>query len=242
MTTTLDLLLWAVLPYVTLAVLVGGTVWRYRHDRFGWTTRSSQLHESRLLRFGNPLFHFGLFLVLGGHVAGLLVPASVTRWLGVHDEVYHLSALIAGGLAGTAALVGLAVLLYRRLRTPAVRAATTRDDRLTYPLLAATLLLGMTATVLANGVGGGYDYRATVSPWVRGILLLQPDPLLMHDVPLPFRLHALMAMALFALWPFSRLVHAFSAPLGYLVRPYIVYRTRDDRLAARPPRPGWDEP
>ncbi|QFZ19788.1 respiratory nitrate reductase subunit gamma [Saccharothrix syringae] len=238
---TLDLLLWAVLPYVTITVLVGGTAWRYRYDRFGWTTRSSQLHESRLLRVGSPLFHLGLLLVLAGHVGGLLVPASVTRWLGLHDEAYHLVSLTAGGLAGAAALVGLGVLLHRRLRTPAVRAATSRGDRLTFPLLALVLLLGMTATVLLNGVGGGYDYRETVSPWVRGVLLLHPDPALMHDVPLVYRLHALAAMALFALWPFSRLVHAFSAPLHYLVRPYIVYRGRDDRLAARPAPRGWDD-
>ncbi|ROP35756.1 respiratory nitrate reductase subunit gamma [Saccharothrix texasensis] len=238
---TLDLLLWAVLPYVTAVVLVGGTAWRYRHDRFGWTTRSSQLHESRLLRVGSPVFHLGLLFVAGGHVAGLLVPASVTRWLGVHDELYHLVSLVAGGAAGVAAVAGLAVLVWRRLRTPAVRAATSRGDRLTYPLLATTLLVGMAATVLANGVGGGYDYRATVSPWARGVLLLHPDPSLMHDVPLPYRLHALAAMALFALWPFSRLVHAFSAPLRYLVRPYIVYRGRDDRLAARRAPRGWEQ-
>ncbi|WP_018680287.1 respiratory nitrate reductase subunit gamma [Actinokineospora enzanensis] len=239
MTDAFDLLLWAVLPYLTLVVLVGGLVWRYRHDRFGWTTRSSQLHESRLLRIGSPLFHFGLLFVIGGHVAGLLVPASVTRWLGVHDEMYHLVSFTAGGLAGAGTVVGLGVLLYRRWRTPAVRRATSGDDRLMYPLLAATVLLGMTATVLTRSID--YDYRATVSPWFRSILLLDPDPSLMSAVPLPYRLHALFAMALFALWPFSRLVHAFSAPVHYLIRPYIVYRTRDHRLASRRARPGWDD-
>ncbi|MFI9011532.1 respiratory nitrate reductase subunit gamma [Actinosynnema sp. NPDC053489] len=238
---TLDLLLWAVLPYVTITVLVGGTAWRYRHDRFGWTTRSSQLHESRLLRIGSPLFHVGLLLVLAGHVGGLLVPASLTRWLGVHDELYHLVSLVAGGLAGAAALVGFGILLVRRLRTPAVRSATGRGDRLTYPVLGAVLLLGIAATVLLNGLGGGYDYRATIGPWVRGVLLAHPDPSLMHDVPVVYQVHAVVAMALFALWPFSRLVHAFSAPLRYLVRPYIVYRSRDAHLAARRAPRGWDD-
>ncbi|MBW4718548.1 respiratory nitrate reductase subunit gamma [Saccharothrix obliqua] len=237
----MNLLLWGVLPYLTIAVLVGGTVWRYRHDRFGWTTRSSQLHESRLLRVGGPLFHFGLLFVVGGHVAGLLVPASVTRWFGVADETYHLASLTAGGLTGAATVAGLGVLLLRRWRTPAVRAATTRDDRLMYPVLVGTLLLGMVTTLVTNGMGGGYDYRATVSPWFRGVLLLQPDPALMADVPLSYRLHVLFGMALFTLWPFSRLVHAFSAPVRYLVRPYIVYRSRDDRLAARPARRGWED-
>ena len=38
---------------------------------------------------------------------------------------------------------------------------------------------------------------------------------------------ALCGLALFALVPFSRLVHAFTVPLHYLFRPYIVYRSRD---------------
>jgi hypothetical protein len=75
-TTHLRIALWGVLPYLALAVLVSGTAWRYRYDRFGFTTRSSQLHESRLLKVGGPLFHYALFLVIGGHVMGLLVPEA----------------------------------------------------------------------------------------------------------------------------------------------------------------------
>ena len=70
-----DLILWGVLPYVTIVLLVAGTTWRWRYDRFGWTTRSSELYESRLLRIGSPLFHFGLLFVLAGHVLGLVLPA-----------------------------------------------------------------------------------------------------------------------------------------------------------------------
>ena len=85
-------------------------------------------------------------------------------------------------------------------------------------------------------LGDAYDYRGSVSPWVRGLLTFQPDPALMADVPLAFQLHILCALALFGLWPFTRLVHVFSAPLGYLTRPYIVYRTRDTaRWAPAPP-------
>ena len=50
----------------------------------------------------------------------------------------------------------------------------------------------------------------------------------------------LLAFALFALWPFTRLVHVFSAPVGYLTRPYIVYRSRDDQLGSHSPRRGWE--
>lgn len=236
----IDILLWAVLPYVTIALLVGGTVWRYRHDRFGITTRSSQLHESRLLRVGSPLFHFGLLFVIGGHVTGLLVPKAITEWLGVTEHRYHLASLTVGALTGAATLVGLAILLVRRWRVPAVRGATTRNDLAIYVVLSAALLFGMITTVFTNGIQGGYDYRETISPWFRGVLLLHPHPDLMAHVPLTYQAHILTGMLLFAMWPFSRLIHAFSAPVLYLFRPYIVYRRRDTGLGTRAPRRGWD--
>ncbi|WP_158884139.1 respiratory nitrate reductase subunit gamma [Amycolatopsis anabasis] len=228
-----DILLWVAAPYVTLVLLIAGTIWRYRHDRFGLTTRSSQLYESRLLRIGSPIFHFGLLFVVGGHVLGLLVPKSLTELVGVDEERYHLVSLGLGTVAGVAAIGGLGVLLLRRWRTPAVRAATTRNDTVMYVLLGVALVAGLTTTVFTNGVGGGYDYRTTVAPWFRGVFALHPDPALMAGAPLTYRIHVLAGMVLFAFWPFSRLVHAFSAPVRYLFRPYIVYRSRTARLPAR---------
>jgi nitrate reductase gamma subunit len=223
--THLRIALWGVLPYVVLTVLVAGSLWRYHYDRFGFTTRSSQLHESRLLGIGGPLFHYGLVLVFAGHVIGLLVPESWTDHLHIGESFYHTNALLAGGAAGLAAVTGLAVLLWRRLRVPAVRRATSRSDRAVYPLLAAVLLAGLTVTA-GGAVPGAYDYRTGVSVWFRSLFTLDPQVTLMAQAPVTYQLHALLAMALFALWPFSRLVHAFTAPLGYLARPYIVYRSR----------------
>ncbi|MET9365139.1 respiratory nitrate reductase subunit gamma [Streptomyces sp. NPDC006632] len=222
--THLHIALWGVLPYLVLTVLVAGTAWRYRYDRFGFTTRSSQLHESRLLRVGGPLFHYALLLVVGGHITGLLVPEALTQRLHVSEEMYHASALAMGGAAGVAAAAGLGILLVRRLRTPGVRRATSRSDRLVHPLLALVLLAGLTAT--ATSATNPYDYRLGVSVWFRSLFALDPDVDAMAHAPLVYRLHALLAMTLFAAWPFSRLVHAFTAPVGYLVRPYVVYRSR----------------
>ncbi|MFB9906007.1 respiratory nitrate reductase subunit gamma [Allokutzneria oryzae] len=224
-----DILLWVVAPYLSIALLVAGTIWRYRYDRFGLTTRSSQLYESRLLRIGSPLFHFGLLMVVGGHVLGLVVPKDLTELFGISEEQYHLVSLGMGSLAGFATVAGLGVLLWRRWKTPAVRGATSGNDKVMYVVLVCVLLAGLTTTVITNGVQGGYDYRSTVSPWFRGVFMLHPDPELMANAPLSYRVHVLFAMGLFALWPFSRLVHAFSAPVRYLVRPYVVYRSRDEK-------------
>ena len=235
----MNVLLWVVFPYVCLTIFVVGHFWRYRYDKFGWTTRSSQLYEDRLLRIGSPMFHFGILAVFLGHVMGLGVPKSWTEAVGISEGVYHFLAVAVGAVAGFCTLVGMAILIYRRRTVGPVFSATTVMDKVMYAFLAAVILLGLWNTVVAN-LFDHYDYRESVSIWFRGIFFLDPQPDLMAEAPLGFQLHALVAMSLFALWPFTRLVHVFSAPLGYLTRPYIVYRSREARLGTRRPRRGWD--
>ncbi|GAA4756666.1 respiratory nitrate reductase subunit gamma [Actinomycetospora chibensis] len=237
---TVDVLLWLVFPYVCLVILVGGLVWRYRYDKFGWTTRSSQLYERRLLRWGSPLFHFGILVVLLGHVMGLLIPESWTTALGISDDAYHVVAVALGTVAGVCTLVGMAILIYRRRTVGPVFSATTKMDKVMYLVLGTVIVLGLANTAIANILGSDYDYRTGLSVWFRGIFYLQPDPALMAAAPIGFQLHAVAAFALFALWPFTRLVHAFTAPVGYLTRPYIVYRSRDAHMGSRAPRRGWE--
>jgi nitrate reductase gamma subunit len=235
-----EILLWVAVPYASIAVFVVGHVWRYRYDKFGWTTRSSQLYENRLLRLGSPLFHFGILLVALGHVGGLLIPESWTEAVGVSETLYHAVAVTLGVFAGVCTLAGAAILIYRRRTVGPVFSATTRNDKIMYVLLMGTIVLGLGTTVLGNLTDHPHNYRETVSPWFRSIFAFQPEPELMTRAPLGFQLHALAAWALFAFWPFSRLVHVFSLPLGYLTRPYVVYRSRDARLGARAPRRGWE--
>ncbi|MCL1870696.1 MAG: respiratory nitrate reductase subunit gamma [Promicromonosporaceae bacterium] len=237
-----QILLWGALPYVSFAVFVVGLVWRYRYDKFGWTTRSSELYERRLLRLGSPLFHFGLLFVFLGHVAGLVIPKSWTRAVGISQEAYHLGATYIGSLAALALVAGLVILIYRRRTTGAVFKATTRNDKTMYVFLAAVILAGTYATVRTQLLGGhgGYDYRETISPWFRSLWVLHPRVELMTSIPAAFAVHIVLASLLFCLWPFTRLVHAFSAPVTYPLRPYVVYRSRDERLGSRAPRRGWE--
>lgn len=233
-------LLFVVFPYMCLTVFVVGHLWRYRYDKFGWTTRSSQLYENRLLRIGSPLFHFGIIGVFFGHVVGLGVPKSWTEAVGVSEGFYHFMAVSVGALAGLATVVGMLILIYRRRVTGPVFSATTRMDKVMYLFLGTVILLGLFNTVAAN-VFGHYDYHDGVSIWFRGLFRFNLRPELMAEAPLGFQLHGLVAFSLFALWPFTRLVHVFSAPLGYLKRPYIVYRSRDDQqLGNHTPRRGWE--
>ncbi|HET7743718.1 MAG TPA: respiratory nitrate reductase subunit gamma [Gaiellaceae bacterium] len=232
-----QLYVWLVLPYVALALFVGGHVWRYRRDQLGWTSRSTQLLESRLLAWGSNLFHWGAIAVILGHVLGILVPKSVTEALGISESAYHHLAGIAGGISGLVCLAGLAILVYRRASVPRVRVTTTNTDIAVYVLLAAMIVLGEVEVLAYNVFGSGYDYRETVAPWFRS-LFHDPQPELMTDAPVVYQLHAAVAWLLFALWPFSRLVHAWSIPFQYLGRPYVLYRRR----YAVPARADREEP
>ena len=234
--TVLDALLWIAVPYVSIAIFIVGHYWRYRYDKFGWTTRSTQLYENRLLRLGSPLFHFGILLVALGHIGGLLVPKSWTSAVGISETAYHVAAVALGTAAGICTLAGAAILIYRRRTVGPVFSATTRNDKLMYVLLVGTIVLGLATTVLGNLTGHPHDYRETVAPYFRSIFYFQPDADLIKAAPWGFQLHVLSAWVLFAFWPFSRLVHVFSMPLGYLTRPYIVYRSREPQK----PRRGWE--
>lgn len=234
-------LLWGVLPYVTFVLLVAGLFWRHRYDRFGWTTRSSQVYESRLLNIASPAFHYGILFVLVGHIIGLFIPESWTDAVGVSERTYHLFSLYGGTAAGLVTVGGIALLVYRRRTRAPVFRATTVNDKVMYLVLVAAIVMGMVAK-LTHASGDGYDYRRSMAPWARSLFTLTPDTDLMAGVPVLYQIHALIGMALIALVPYTRLVHMFSAPVQYLFRPYVVYRSRDPRqLGSRPERRGWEK-
>ncbi|GHG87099.1 respiratory nitrate reductase subunit gamma [Streptomyces lanatus] len=234
-------LLWGVLPYVTFALLVAGLIWRHRYDRFGWTTRSSQIYESRLLNIASPAFHYGILFVLVGHLVGLFIPETWTHSLGVSEHTYHLFSLYGGTAAGVLTVAGIVLLIYRRRTNAPVFRATTANDKLMYLVLVAAIVMGMVAK-LSHSSGDGYDYRESIAPWARSLFTLQPDLDRMAGVPVLYEIHMVIGMVLIALVPYTRLVHMFSAPVQYLFRPYVVYRSRDPRqLGPRPERRGWEK-
>lgn len=239
----MNLLLFGILPYLSVVVLVGGLIWRYKYDQFGWTTRSSQLYESKLLKVASPLFHFALLAVTVGHIVGLFIPKAFTDAVGLSQEMYHFGAFWGGGLAGLLLIVGLGLLIWRRRSTGRVFKATTVNDKVMYLVLVLVIVLGMAATFLGETTpdGGHHNYRETVSVWFRSLFTFRPDLDAMAAATVFFKFHVVSALILFAMTPFTRLVHAFTAPLHYLFRPYVVYRTRDGGKAATGGgRRGWD--
>ena len=222
-----EILLWIILPYVAVAVFVVGHVWRYRDGQFTWSARSTQILDRRVLGWASPLFHYGALAAVGGHVIGLCIPASVTEGVGISESTYRWFAAIAGAIAGAAALIGFLGLVYRRIVSDRVRRSTTRMDLATYFLLTVLIVMGCWMTFGYNlATVTPYDYRASIGEWWRSLFILQPDVDAVQGAPLLYQLHAIIAWGFWAFFPFSRLVHAWSIPLQYLGRPYILYRRR----------------
>jgi nitrate reductase gamma subunit len=226
---------WIILPYASMVVFIVGHVWRWHYDQFGWTSRSTELQERRLLKWGSPLFHYATFAAIGGHVIGILIPESVTHALGIPESVYSTFSGIAGSVAAVGVLAGGALLIFRRTGVPRVRATTSAVDYLALILLGIIVGLGIYLTLGVQELGGGYNYRTTVSVWFRGLFAGSPHVQAISSAPIMYQVHATAAWMIFLVWPFSRLVHAWSYPLYYLWRPYILYR---HRTASPPAEPG----
>ena len=218
--------LWVIYPYLTLTVFVVGHIYRYNTDQLGWTAKSSELLEKKRLQWGSLLFHAGILAVVGGHVSGLLIPKAWFEAAHVTEQMYHMAAVYGGGPAGLMTLAGILILTVRRFGNDRVYAVSSMADLVVVLLILAEVTLGLVSTATNVFGAGNFDYRETIAPWFRGLLILQPDATFMDRVPLVFKLHVVMAFALFAIWPFTRLVHIWSMPIEYLNRPYIKYVSR----------------
>lgn len=222
-----EFLLWIILPYLAIAVFLVGLWWRYRADQFGWTSGSTQIFEQKILGWAGPAFHYGALMAIGGHVIGLLVPKAFTEAIGVSENTYRWFSAIAGAVAGAICVVGFVGLVYRRVTNVRVRRTTSRTDLAVYALLVILIGLGCWMTFAHNLLTAQpYDYRDSISDWWRSLFILQPDVDAVENANTVYQIHAIVAWAFWALFPFSRLVHALSIPLQYLGRPYILYRRR----------------
>lgn len=217
----LNTLAFGVYPYVALTIFVMGHIYQYFYDPLQWNSRSSEILEKNSLKIGITLFHWGVILTLLGHTGGLLIPQRVFDMVGIDGRMHTSIALSVGMVVGTAAFIGVILLIWRRLSVSLIVVTTAVSD-----VVVLFLLLMVIGTGLYNVFWGHYSILDTIAPWIRGIVTLTPDPGLMVPVPLSYKIHILTALTLIAFSPFSRLVHIWSVPVLYLYRPFIVYRRR----------------
>jgi nitrate reductase gamma subunit len=217
--------LFGVYPYIALAVFLIGSVVRFDTDQYGWRSKSSQLLRRKQLIVGSVLFHVGILGILAGHAVGLLTPVAVFEFLGISHGFKQMMAIVVGGICGTACFVGLVMLLHRRLFDSRIRRTSSFSDIAVLLILFAQLSLGMATIPLSLGHLDGHMMVQFMN-YVQGIVTLRPQPELIAGVPLIFKLHMFLGFTIFLIFPFTRLVHVWSAPVGYLFRNYQVVRTK----------------
>ncbi|WP_417485724.1 respiratory nitrate reductase subunit gamma [Maricaulis sp.] len=234
MSDILNSALFGIYPYIALAVLVVGSIIRYDREPYTWRAGSSQLLRRRQLVLGSILFHVGVLVIFFGHLVGLLTPIQVFDALGISHGAKQLLAVIAGGVAGVMALIGASLLLHRRLFDARIRSTTSFSDMAILLMLYAQLLLGVGSIAVSMQHLDGHEMTKFMS-WAQGIFTFQPG-VAEHvaDVHWIFKAHLALGLTIFLVFPFTRLVHMFSAPVRYIFRQgYQVVRRKPKKGEAR---------
>ena len=211
-----DFILFAGLPYVAVVLAVVVSVYRFASSRYSFSSLSSQFLEGRRLFWGSAPFHYGILTILAGHLVAFLFPRSIVWFNGVPIRLYVLE--IAALAFGLLTLVGLVLLIYRRLTTQRVRAVTSKMDVVLLILL-LTMVVSGTYTAIFHRWGSAW-FLHTATPYLWSLVRFSPEPEMVASLPLAVRLHILNAWVLIAIIPFTRLVHFLIVPFGYLWRPY----------------------
>ncbi|HGG04133.1 MAG TPA: respiratory nitrate reductase subunit gamma [Aliiroseovarius sp.] len=219
--------LFGTLPYIALTVLFLGSVVRYERDPYTWKSSSSQLLRRKQLIWGSILFHVGVLIVFFGHLFGLLLPVEFYDALGIKHEWKQGLAAIGGGLAGLMALIGGLLLASRRLLDPRIAATSSFADTSILLILIVQLGLGLLTVPISLANMDGHE-MVNLMNWANGIFTFDGAAAsYIADAPLIFKLHILLGLFIFILFPFTRLVHMLSAPVRYLWRPgYQIVRSR----------------
>ena len=223
----LNQFLFGVYPYICLAVFFFASLIRFDRDQYTWKSDSSQLLRARELRWGSNLFHFGVLFIFFGHLFGMLTPHWAYAWL-ISAGHKQLLAMVSGGIAGVVAIVGLTLLIHRRIADPRISSNTRPWDMAILVILWVQLALGLTTIAFSSQHLDG-TMMERLALWAQHVDTFRPDaPLYLAAVPWIFKMHIVLGLTIFLIFPFTRLVHIWSgfATVAYLFRPYQIVRTR----------------
>lgn len=218
-------LLFGVYPYIAGATFLIASWIRYDREQFTWRASSSQMLSSKGFRRASVLFHVGVLFIFFGHLVGLLTPHWVYEPF-ISSGNKQLLAIISGGAAGIACWVGAFLLLKRRLGEPRVRATSTKADIFILGLLFVQVTLGLLTIPFSLGHLDG-SVMLKLASWAQSLVTLQSGAAAhIADIGLIYKLHILVGLTMFIVFPFTRMVHIWSVPVKYFTRSYQVVRTR----------------
>jgi nitrate reductase gamma subunit len=220
--------LYGTYPYIALSVFLLGSILRFDREQYTWKSDSSQLLSKANLRVASNLFHIGILAIFAGHAVGLLTPHSWFTALGVSDMAHQMVAIWAGTIFGTLCLIGGGMLWVRRMFNARVSTVSRGSDKFILSWLLVTLILGLSTIPVSIGHAneGNPGVMIALAEWVQSIVYLHPNPALLADVDTVFKVHLFFGMTVFLVFPFTRMVHVWSAPFGYLGRPYQIVRSK----------------
>ncbi|WP_114196246.1 respiratory nitrate reductase subunit gamma [Edaphovirga cremea] len=221
----LNLFFFDIYPYLAGAIFLIGSWLRYDYGQYSWRAGSSQMLDKKGMRLASNLFHVGILGIFFGHFFGMLTPHWVYEpFLSV--ELKQKMAMFAGGICGVMMLVGGGLLLKRRLMNPRIRATSSVGDILILTLLVVQVCLGLLTIPFSAQHMDGSEMMKLVG-WAQAVVTFHAGASAHLDgVAMIFRIHIILGMTLFVLFPFCRLVHIWSAPVEYLTRRYQVVRNR----------------
>ena len=226
MSSTLNTFLFGLYPYIALAICLAVSWVRFDRDQYSWKADSSQILGNKGMRLGSNLFHIGVIFILAGHFIGLLTPESIYHHV-ISTPNKQLLAMVSGGVFGILCLIGLLILLHRRLFNPRVRANSRWSDIAVLIILLVQLLLGL-GTILASSNHLDGSVMVQLGEWAQSIVTLQPLKAAnaIATVSLVYKLHVFLGLSIVLIFPFTRLVHVISAPIWYFGRNYQIIRQK----------------
>lgn len=223
----------SIYPYICLAIFLLGSLVRFDRDQYTWKSDSSQLLRAGQLRWGSNLFHVGILFLLFGHTVGLLTPHALYESL-ISAQHKQMLAIVSGGAAGSICFIGLTLLLHRRLFDPRIRLTSRRTDIAILAILWVQLVLGLVTLPFSYADRETAATMLILANWAQHIVTLRPDASALAAVEWPFKIHLVLGMTIFLLFPFTRLVHIWSGfgTVTYAFRPYQLVRSRRLNLPA----------
>jgi nitrate reductase gamma subunit len=219
-------LLFGYYPYVAGAVFLAGSLIRFDREQYSWRSGSSQMLRAGQLRWGSNMFHIGVLAIFVGHFVGLLTPHQVYEAVGLSVAAKQMLAIVAGSVFGLIGLAGVLLLVHRRLVDPRIRTTSSPMDIVILLMILAQLVLGLISVPYSLQHPDG-SVMLQLSEWAQRIVTFRAGAAdLVADVAWVYRAHLLLGLTIFLVFPFSRLVHIWSAPVWYVFRPYQIVRRR----------------
>jgi len=220
--------IFSIYPYIALSIFLLGSLARFEREQYTWKSDSSQMLKRGNLRVGSICFHIGILSLFATHMVGLLTPVEVYHTFGLTASLKQMMAIVGGAALGGLCLIGLLILLHRRLTEPRIRAVTSTGDKVLLLWLLVTLLLGLASIFVSVGHLDGH-VMMQLGGWAQHIVTFRSGAVeLITDVPWIYKAHMFMGMTLFVIFPFTRLVHVWSGfgSVTYLTRAWQLVRPR----------------